>query len=235
VLHITASLQLCFLVTLITEFAAFPGGLESFLGGRRVVAFLAGNFDHLWMHARFQKLGLQRRMGIMAAIAGCSLHRITCMCLFEGSFITFMAGQTKGDILGFEKISLIRTVGEMAVVAGLFYQYLVHHFLFIFFLFVALVTKFTAFSSEKMVRLGCVGIVTSDAFFFFQSGVHYRFVKSYLLFLVAGIAHLIPLLLEYQTWNYSVTEVAFFALLLLDYRVHTFHLEVFIGEGLVTI
>jgi len=86
-----------------------------------------------------------------------------------------------------------------------------------------------------MARLGCMGIVTTDAFFSFQGGMHHGFVQSYLLFFVAGIAHLIPLLFEYKPWDYSVPEVAFLAFFLLDSWVHTFHLEVFITECLVTI
>jgi len=80
-----------------------------------------------------------------------------------------------------------------------------------------------------------MGIVTTDTFFSFQGGVHHRFVQSYLLFFVAGIAHLIPLLFKYKPWDYSVPEVALLAFFLLDNRVYTFHFEVFIGECLVTI
>ena len=100
---------------------------------------------------------------------------------------------------------------------------------------VALVTKFTAFGPQKMARLGCMRIVTPDAFFLFQGGVHHRFVQSYLLFFVAVVAHLIPFIFKYEPGNYSVPEVAFFAFFLLDSRVYTFHFEVFIGECLVTI
>jgi hypothetical protein len=86
-----------------------------------------------------------------------------------------------------------------------------------------------------MARLGCVGIVATDAFFSFQGGVHHGFFQSYLLFFVATIAYLISLLFKYKPWNYSVSEVAFFAFFLLDSWVHTFHFEIFIGEWLVTI
>jgi hypothetical protein len=111
----------------------------------------------------------------------------------------------------------------------------VYYLPFIVSLPVALVTKFTAFRPQKMARLGCMRVVATDAFFSFQSGVHHRFVQSYLLFFVAGIAHLIPLLFQYKPWNYSVPEVAFLAFFLLDSRMYTFHFEVFIGECLVTI
>jgi uncharacterized membrane protein len=80
-----------------------------------------------------------------------------------------------------------------------------------------------------------MGVVTTDALFSFQSGVHHRFAQSYLLFFVAGIAHLIPLLFQYKPWNYSVPEVAFLAFFLLDSRMYTFQFEVFIGECLMTI
>jgi hypothetical protein len=111
----------------------------------------------------------------------------------------------------------------------------VYYLLFIVSLIVAPVTKFTAFRPQKVVRLGRMGIVTSDAFFFFQGGVYYRFVQAYFLFFVAGIAHLIALLFEYKPWNYAVPEMTFLTLLLLYNRVHAFHFEVFIGECLMTI
>ena len=80
-----------------------------------------------------------------------------------------------------------------------------------------------------------MGIVTGDAFLSLQGGVYHRFVQSHLLFCVATIAHLVPLLFKYQLWNYSVPEVAFLTLLLLHNGMYTLHLEVFIGECLVTV
>lgn len=58
VLHVTASLEICWFMALVTELAAFFCGLERFLGRWRVVALFAGAFDHHGMHARFQELGL---------------------------------------------------------------------------------------------------------------------------------------------------------------------------------
>ena len=58
VLHITAGLELCWFMTLVAELAAFSHGLERLLGRWCIVAFFAGNFDHLGMHACFQQLGL---------------------------------------------------------------------------------------------------------------------------------------------------------------------------------
>jgi hypothetical protein len=58
VLDIATSLKICCSMALVTKLAAFLGGRERFLGGWRVVAFLAGNFDHQGMHTRFQELGL---------------------------------------------------------------------------------------------------------------------------------------------------------------------------------
>ena len=58
VLQITANLEVSFFVAVVTELAAFFCGLERFLGCWRVVAFFAGDFDHLGMHACFQELGL---------------------------------------------------------------------------------------------------------------------------------------------------------------------------------
>lgn len=41
------------------------------------------------------------------------------MCLFEGCLATFVAGQTKVNIVSLEKISFVRAMGEVAGVAGL--------------------------------------------------------------------------------------------------------------------
>jgi hypothetical protein len=157
------------------------------------------------------------------------------MCFFEGCRVTLVAGHTQGSIIGFQEICLVRAMGEVAGVAWLFSYYLVDYLFFIVFLLMAPVTKFTAFCPQKTARLGCMGIVTTDASFLFQGGVHHRFVESYLLFFVAGVAHLIPLLFKYLPWNDSVPEVAFLAFFLFDSRVYTCHFEVFIGECLVTI
>jgi len=100
---------------------------------------------------------------------------------------------------------------------------------------VALVTKFTALCRQKMVRLGRMGIVTTDAFVSFQGGVYHGFVQPYLVFFVTIIADLVPLLFQDELRDQSVPEVAFLALLLSDSRMNTFHCEVFIGERLVTI
>jgi len=43
------------------------------------------------------------------------------MCFFEGSLTTFVAGHAKANIVSLKKISLIRAMGEVAGVAGLFY------------------------------------------------------------------------------------------------------------------
>lgn len=157
------------------------------------------------------------------------------MCFFKSGLITFVARHAQGSIIGFEEIGLVRAMGEVAGVAGLFYYYLVYYLFFKVLLLVALVTKFTAFCPQKFARLGCMGIVTSDASFLFQGGVQNRFVESYLLFFVAGIAHLIPLLFKYLPWNNPVPEMTFLALFFLDSWVYTLHLKVFVNECLMTI
>ena len=80
------------------------------------------------------------------------------MCFFESCLITLVAGNTEGSIIGFKEIGFVRAMGEVAGVAGFFYQYLVYYFFFIVVLLVALVTEFTAFCPQKMVRLGCMGL-----------------------------------------------------------------------------
>jgi hypothetical protein len=59
VLLITAGPEGRWPMTLVTELTAFFCGLERFLGSWRVMAFFAGNFYDLGMHACFKKLGLR--------------------------------------------------------------------------------------------------------------------------------------------------------------------------------
>jgi hypothetical protein len=58
VLHVAACLEFCWFMALVTKLAAFLGGRRIIKKGWRVVALLAGNFDHQGMHTRFQELGL---------------------------------------------------------------------------------------------------------------------------------------------------------------------------------
>jgi hypothetical protein len=65
--------------------------------------------------------------------------------------------------------------------------------------------------------------------------MHHRFVKSYFLFFMAGIAHLIPRLFEEKLGNDAVPQVALLALFLLDGGMYIFHPEVSVSELAVTI
>ena len=80
----------------------------------------------------------------MTAVAGRCLHRIIPMGGFEGGLFNVMAGKAQGALLGFKKIRLIRTVGEVAGCASLSLQGLVHHFFFEVLFLVALVAKLPA-------------------------------------------------------------------------------------------
>jgi hypothetical protein len=157
------------------------------------------------------------------------------MPFLESCLVTGVAGKTKGRIIGFKEIGFIRAVGEVAGVTTFLLQYLVYYFLLKIFLFMALVAKFTAFCLEKMSRRRCMGIVAVGASSFCQGGVHHRFVETYLVWLVAGIAHLIPGILEQQLGNYTVPQMATLAFFLLDGSVHIFHPQVGVGKLGVTV
>ena len=60
--------------------------------------------------------------------------------------------------------------------------------------------------------------------------MHHRVVKSDFLFVMAGIAHLIPRLFEEKLGNDAVPQVALLALFLLDGGMYIFHPEVGVGE-----
>ena len=171
----------------------------------------------------------------MTAVAGRSLHRIASMSLLESCLVTSMAGKAKGRIIDFEEIGLIRAMGEVAGITTFLLQYLVYYFLLKIFLFMALVAKFTAFCLEKISGRRCMGIVAVGASSFCQGSVHHRFVKTYLVWLVAGIAHLIPGILKQQLGDYTVPQMAFLAFFLLDGSVHIFHPQVGIGKLGVTV
>lgn len=63
---------------------------------------------------------------------------------FEGGLFSVMTGKAQRPLLGFKKIRLIRTVGEVAGCASFGLQGLVHHFFFEVLLLMALVAKFPA-------------------------------------------------------------------------------------------
>jgi hypothetical protein len=171
----------------------------------------------------------------MTAVAGRSLHRIACMSLLESCLLTIMATKAKGRIIGFKEIGFIGAVGEVAGVTTFLLQYLVYYFLLKIFLSMALVAEFTAFCLEKIGCLRCVGIVAVGASSFCQGGVHHRFVETYLVRLVAGIAHLIPGILKQQLGHYTVPQMATLAFFLLDGSVDIFHPQVGIGKLGVTV
>jgi hypothetical protein len=156
------------------------------------------------------------------------------MSLLESFLLTIMAGKAKGRIIGFKEIGFIGAVGEMAGVTTFLLQYLVYYLLLKVLLFMALVAKLTAFRLEKIIGLRRMGIVALGAFTYFQGGVHHRFVKSYFLFFMAGIAHLIPRIFKQQLGDYAVAQVAILALFLLDRAVHISHPEVSVGKLGVT-
>ena len=169
-------------------------------------------------------------MGIMTAVAGRSLHWIACMSLLESCLVTSMAGKAKGRIIGFKEIGFIRAMGKVAGVTTFLLQYLVYYFLLKIFLFMALVAKFTASCPEKISGRRCMGIVAVGASSFFQGGVYHRFIETYLVWCVAGIAHLIPRILKEQLGDYTVPKMARLAFSLLDGSVDIFHPQVGIGK-----
>lgn len=171
----------------------------------------------------------------MTAVAGRSLHRIACMSLLKSWLVTSMAGKAKGRIIGFKEIDFIGAMGEVAGVTTFLLQYLVYYFLLKIFLFMALVAKFTAFCLEKISGRRCMGVVAVGASSCFQGGVHHRFVETYLVFFVTGIAHLIPGIFKQQLGDYTVAQMAFLTLFLLDGIVYIFHPQVGIGKLSVTV
>jgi len=222
-------------VALVAELAAFFLGFKRFLRTGRAVAFLATNLFNNRMNAGFQEVGSQRGVGIMTTLAGGSLYRITRVRFFKVHLFTVVAGDTKGNFIILEKIGLIRAMGEMTGVAGLFLQDLMNYFLFVVLLVVALVTGLLACRHEEVACLGCVRVVAVGAFSFFQCRMDYRFFKSQGLSFMAGIADLIPRLFEQKLGNDAVPQMAFLAFSLFDYRMDIFHCEVGVGKLRVTV
>ena len=78
-------------VALVAKGAAFLGDGKRLRGGCIVVAPPTGCLIRQRMRAGFEQIRLQRRVGRMAAVAGCGLHRIILVGLFKGAFLRVMA------------------------------------------------------------------------------------------------------------------------------------------------
>ena len=75
-LNIATPLEVCCLVAFVTKVASFLPGFEGLPRGRGIVAFSTFNLSHHWMYAGSQEIGLERRVGVMTALARRGLHRI---------------------------------------------------------------------------------------------------------------------------------------------------------------
>ena len=78
-------------------------------------------------------------------------------------------------------------------------------------------------------------VVATYAFASFYSRMDHGFVQAYLLFWVAGEAHLISWLLEQQLRDYTVSQMTFLTFFLFHNRMYTFHPDVFICKLLMTV
>ena len=171
----------------------------------------------------------------MTALTGRVLHRIITICFLEGSLLTIMTGDTKGNVITLEKIGFIRAMGQVTGSAGLFANRLMHHLFFVILPFVALIADLFTLCFKKIAPLGCMGIVAAYALPFFQPRVHHGFVQPHFLYPMAGVASLVPRLFEQEFGHYAVSEMTILALLLPDHLMDTLHFHVFIGKLLVTI
>lgn len=88
--------------------------------------------------------------------------------------------------------------------APLLFQNPMDHLLFVNFPFVARVAELTALRLEKVIILGCVRVVTEDAFAILESRVHMGLVHADLFFTVAAEAELITRGLENEIRYSSV-------------------------------
>ena len=156
------------------------------------------------------------------------------MRLFEGSFSAVMAAKTKRSFSLHQEFFLVRTVGEVAGGTALL-PYLMNDLLFIILFLVTLKTSFIPFCFQQVAELGGMRVMVLDAFPSLQSGMDTGFIHPDLIFTVAGIADLIPLLLHQEFRNHSVPEMTALTFLFLDDGMDTLHPEVLVSKFLVAI
>jgi hypothetical protein len=102
-------------------------------------------------------------------------------------------------------------------------------------LLMALETDLIALRFQKVACLRGVGVMTRNAFSFFQPCMDIRFVQPYLLLAVTGKADFIAIFLQQQFRNQAVAQMAIFAFFLFDYSMHIFHHQIFISKFFVAI
>jgi hypothetical protein len=126
-------------------------------------------------------------------------------------------------------------MGFVAGLAPVLLQYVMDHFVFIFFLAMALITILLAFRFQQVLSLGSVRIVTGNAVPLPDRGVNAFQVQAEFFLAVAGKTDFFPGVLQQQLRHDSMPEMAIFALPLLYACMDGFHGQILLCELLVAI
>lgn len=153
VFDLAAGLEPGLIVALITELSSAERRTKGLVGRRRIMAHITRLRDNRIMCTGLEKLGLNRRMGIVARCTGFAANRIPAMRFLEGVLLAVVTRQAEGRVCGLQQVRLVGAVGNVAYAASAGLQGLVHHFLFELFPRVALKAEFGPFRFEQVVRL----------------------------------------------------------------------------------
>jgi hypothetical protein len=132
-----------------------------------------------------------------------------------------------------QQVWLIGGVRRVAGRASIGLQDLVDDFLRVVRLVMALVADLARFDVQQMARVRRVRTVAQHALATLHRRVDVGLVQAHLVFRVTGVTELVAFAFHGGLGHEPVTQMALFALLLLDDGMNVLHAHVLVGEGLV--
>lgn len=106
-------------MAVVAQFSPLLGYSKGLLRGRGLMACIALHGGHWIMDARFQKFGLNRRVGGVASVARGVVYRIIPVSLLKRCLAAVVAAKAKRSLCFCQEILLVRTVGNMTGPASL--------------------------------------------------------------------------------------------------------------------
>jgi hypothetical protein len=149
-LHKGAARQILRIMTFGAKLPAFRDCFEGIFIIRIVMARLAFGADHRIVGARLQKLGLLRRVGVVAAPARLAFHGIAAVRLREGGIVAFVTRGAECPFRLGKQIPLRGGMGEMTAPTSLLLHGLVYHGLAVAFLLVAFKANRVPLGAQQM-------------------------------------------------------------------------------------
>ena len=175
-------------------------------------------------------------MGVVAAQAARCFNGVAAVRCFERGSAPVVTLQTQGLFLFREQVVRVGAVGPMAGAAPLLPDDRMDVLLLKVFPLVALITNVAAFGFQQERGLGRVGIVAERALSGLHGGMPFRPIQSDLVGRMAAQAERVAaFLLEEQSGDDAVPQVAVFAPFFFHDLVDGLHAEVLTGKLGVTI